>query len=172
VAGPDVPLIYSTYTGGGAVTVVKGYANLGLTQPMVVSYANISDPFIALIKNDLPKRLLGTALKGVAPELLSDAGERARVAYFTQSYERWRGGERADMLNLLALGMADTAESILSNVPDPGNAEAVKKYLEATPIKSFQTIRFSAQSHVGMGVGDVAIVEYRGTHWTKADRIQ
>ncbi|MDB5874193.1 MAG: ABC-type branched-chain amino acid transport system, substrate-binding protein [Ramlibacter sp.] len=172
VSGADVPLLYSTYTGGGAVTVVKGYANLGLTQPLVVSYANISDPFIALIKNDLPKRLLGTALKGVAPELLTDAGERERATYFTKSYEQWRGGERADMLNLLALGMADAAEAILRNVPDPANADAVKKYLESTPVKSFQTIRFSAQSHVGMNAGDVAIVEYRGNRWTKADPVR
>ncbi|MBI2771951.1 MAG: ABC transporter substrate-binding protein [Burkholderiales bacterium] len=172
VSGGEVPLLYSTYTGGGAVTVVKGYANLGLTQPLVVSYANISDPFIALIRNDLPKRLLGTALKGVAPELLTDAGERERVAYFTKSYEQWRGGERADMLNLLALGMADAAESILTNVADPSNADAVKKYLETTPIKSFQTIRFSPQSHVGMNAGDVAIVEYRGNRWTKADPVR
>jgi len=169
VAGADVPLLYSTYTGGGAVTVVKGYANLGLTQPLVVSYANISDPFIALIKDDLPRRLLGTALRAVAPELLTDAGERERVAYFNRSYEQWRGGERADMLNLLALGMADAAESILANVADPGDADAVKKYLEATPIKSFQTIRFSPQSHVGMNASDVAIVEYRGGRWTRAD---
>ncbi|MCJ0764899.1 ABC transporter substrate-binding protein [Variovorax terrae] len=171
VSGSDVPLLYSTYTGGGAVTVVKGYANLGLAQPLVVSYANISDPFVALIRSDLPKRLLGTALRGVAPELLSDAGERERTAYFTKSYEQWRG-ERADMLNLLALGMADAAESILTHVTDPANADAVKKYLETTPIKSFQTIRFSPQSHVGMNAGDVAIVEYRGNRWTRADPIR
>jgi len=171
VAGPDVTLIYSTYSGGGAVTVVKGYANLGLTQPIVVSYANISDPFLALIKNDLPQRLLGTALKAVDPETLTDPAERSRVAYFNKSYEQWRG-ERADMLNLLALGMADSAAAILNDVPDPSNAESVKKYLEATPVKSFQTIRFSPRSHVGMDANDIAIVEWRGTHWTKADPVK
>lgn len=171
VSGADIPLLYSTYTGGGAVTVVKGYANLGLTQPLVVSYANISDPFIALIRGDLPKRLLGTALKAVAPELLTDAAERERAAYFSRSYEQWRG-EKTDMLNLLALGMADAAEAVLTHVGDPANAESVKKYLEATPVKSFQTIRFSPTSHVGMNSGDVAIVEYRGNRWTKADPVR
>ncbi|MES2184595.1 MAG: ABC transporter substrate-binding protein [Pseudomonadota bacterium] len=171
VSGADIPLLYSTYTGGGAVTVVKGYANLGLTQPLIVSYANISDPFIGLIRNDLPRRLLGTALKAVVPELLDDAAERERVAYFTKSYEQWRG-EKADMLNLLALGMADAAEAVLTHVADPSNAESVKKYLENTPVKSFQTIRFSPASHVGMQSGDVAIVEYHGNRWAKADPVR
>lgn len=172
VAGPDVPLIYSTYTGGGAATVVKSYANLGLSQPLVVSYGNISDPFIALIRNDMPKRLLGTALKGIVPELLADAAERDRATHFAKSYEQWRGGEKIDMLNLAALGLADTVDAILRNVADPASAEAVKKYLHATPVKSFQTIRFAPDRHVGMDASDVAIVEYKGNRWVKADPVK
>jgi branched-chain amino acid transport system substrate-binding protein len=172
VAGPDVPLLYSTYTGGNAITVIKSYSNLGLPQPIVVSFGNISDPFIALMKNDMPKRLLGTALKAVAPELLTDTAERERTAYFSKSYAQFRGGERADMLNLVALGLVDTAESVLRNVQDPTNAESVKKYLESTPIKSFQTIRFSSQNHVGLGAGEIAILELKGDRWVKADPVK
>ena len=90
VAKADVPLIFSNYSGGGAATVVKSYHNLGLTQPLLVSYANVSDAFINLIKNDMPSRLLATGLKAVAPELLEDAGEKERTAYFGRGYRRGR----------------------------------------------------------------------------------
>ncbi|MCJ0764905.1 ABC transporter substrate-binding protein [Variovorax terrae] len=172
VAGPGAALIYSTYTGAGAATVVKSYANLGLTQPLIVSYANISDPFVALIKDDMPKRLLGVALKGVVPELLTDPAERQRSSYFIKSYEQARGGERADMINMIALGMVDVAESVLRNVADPANADEVKRYLESTPVKSFQTIRFSPHSHIGMGPSDVVVVELKGSRWVKADPLK
>jgi len=172
VAGSDTPLLYSTYTGGSAITVVKGYANLGLQQPLVVSFGNVSDPFIALMKNDMPKRLLATALKGVVPELLTDPAEHERTVHFSKSYAEFRGGEHADMMNLAALGLADIAESVLRNVDDPTNAESVKKYLETTPIKSFQTMHFSPKNHIGLGLDDIAITEYKGGRWVKADPVK
>jgi hypothetical protein len=139
---------------------------------LIVSYANISDPFVALIKDDMPQRLLGVALKGVVPELLTDPAERGRADFFIKSYAQTHGGERADMINLIALGMVDVAESVLRNVADPSNADDVKRYLESTPVKSFQTIRFSPQSHIGMGPGDVAVVELKGKRWGKADPLK
>lgn len=157
LAAADVPVIYSSYSGGAAAGVIKSYNNLGLTQPLIISYANISDAFVALIKNDLPERLLGTAVRAVDPSLL-DARERQRTEAFAKSYQAWRK-ENIDQLNLIALGMADVAAAVLRDVADPANAEAVRDYLHKTPIESFQTIRFSPQSHVGMNAGDVAIVE-------------
>ena len=59
----DAPLIFSNYSGGGAATVVKSYHNLGLTQPLLVSYANVSDAFINLIRNDMPARLEAVLLR-------------------------------------------------------------------------------------------------------------
>ena len=53
----DNPIIYSAYSGAGAATVVKSFNNLGLTIPFVLSNANLSDAFMALIKNDMPPRL-------------------------------------------------------------------------------------------------------------------
>src|SRR5712692_2382510 len=49
-AGKGAKAIFSAYSGGSAATVVKSYANLGLTQPLIVSYANVSDQFISLIR--------------------------------------------------------------------------------------------------------------------------
>ena len=118
----------------------------------------------------MPKRLLGTALKGMVPELLPPA-ERQRVEHFAKTYQGWKG-ERIDMLNLAALGLADTVEAILRQVADPSNAGSVKKFLESTPIPSFQTIRFSPQRHVGMDASDIAIVEYKNGAWAKADPIR
>jgi len=157
LASADVPVLYSSYSGGAASSVIKSYNNLGLTQPLIISYANISDAFVALIKNDLPDRLLGTAVRAVDPALL-DARERQRTEAFTKGYQAWRK-ERIDQLNLIALGMADVASAVLRDVADPTDAGAVREYLHKTPVESFQTIRFSPQSHVGMNADDVAIVE-------------
>ena len=66
VAGADIPLVYSSYSGAGAVTVVKSFKNLGLQQPLVVSYANISGAFADLVKDVKPPRLLGTAAASIA----------------------------------------------------------------------------------------------------------
>ena len=71
-----------------AVAVVKSYANLGLAQPLIVSYANVSDQFLSLIRNDQPaERLLATAVKATVPELLSDPMERQRTLSFATSYK-------------------------------------------------------------------------------------
>ena len=167
VAKNDVKVIYSTYTGAGAATVVKSYANLGLTQPLIVSYGNISDAFVALIKNDLPQRLLGTGVRGMVPELLPAGPGRDHVMYFAKSYQDWKG-ERIDQINLNALTLVDTAEQVLRNVSNPADAAAVKAYLEKTPIASFQMIRFTPQNHVGLSLGDIAMLELKGGRWVEA----
>src|SRR6185295_5557169 len=84
--GKGAKLVYSSYTGGGAITVVKGYKNLGLEQPLIVSYGNISDAFVNLIKDVKPARLLGTALSGIVPDTMKDAGEQTRARRFHEEY--------------------------------------------------------------------------------------
>ena len=129
IAGDDIKLVYSSYSGAGAVTVVKSYKNLGLQQPLIVSYANISQAFAALVKDVKPPRLLGTAAMAIVPDALKDPGEKARSKAFMAAYAK-RYSEPADMLNMLGKASMDVADAILRNVPDPGNAEAVKAYLE------------------------------------------
>ena len=167
VAGEGTKVIFSAYSGGSAAAVVKSYANLGLTQPLIVSYANISDQFIELIRNDMPERLLGTGVKATVPELLTDPAERERTQSFAASYKTLTG-TRIDQQSLMALGLADTAEAILRNVDHADDAVAMREFLHTTPVKSFQTIRFSPQSHVGMGTQDLAIVELKNGEWIKA----
>jgi branched-chain amino acid transport system substrate-binding protein len=171
IAKSGTKIIFSSYSGGSAAAVVKSYANLGLSQPLVVSYGNVSDQFLSLIKNDQPERLLGTAVRAIVPELLTDPGEKKRTLSFGESYKSF-AGTRVDQLNLIALGVADTAEAILRNVANPSDAKAVREFLHTTPIKSFQTIRFSPTSHVGMSTSDLAIVELKNGDWVKADPVK
>ncbi len=160
-------LIYSNYSGAGAAAVVKSYNNLGLEQPLLISYANISDPFIALIKNDMPTRLMGTAIRAVSPDLLNNATQRQHLLDFQSSYLDWKH-DKADSLTLQGLILADCAEAILRNVANPKDAAAVRKYLESTPVSSVQTIAFSPNSHIGMGPDGIAIVEWKGDRWVQA----
>jgi branched-chain amino acid transport system substrate-binding protein len=167
----DVKVVFSNYSGGGAAAVVKSYSNLGITQPLIVSYANISDAFVNVIKNDLPKRLLGTGLKAVAPEMLADATRRKHVEDFMASYKEMTK-DNADMLTLLGLTLADTADAVLRNVKNPSDAAAVRVYMESTPIPSVQMLHWSKSRHVGMTADDVSILEYKSGKWVKADPVQ
>jgi branched-chain amino acid transport system substrate-binding protein len=170
VAGSDVKLVYSAYTGGGAVTVVKSFKILGLPQPLMVSYGNISESFVALIKEVKPARLLGISVAALVPELLTDPGERQRAQSFLVSYAK-RYQERPDMINLLGKAEVDVAEAALRNVKNPADFPAVKKYLESTPIPSIQNQRFSPTNHVGLDTSNVIIIELKGDAWVKADPI-
>jgi branched-chain amino acid transport system substrate-binding protein len=165
------PLLYSAYSGGGAATVVKSFTNLGFTMPLVISNANLTDAFMALIKTDMPPRLLGLGLNSMVPEFVSDPGEKARIQYFKQSFEASRK-ESVDLLSHLGLMLADTANAVLANVPDPKNAAATKAYLEQARIKSVATIHFSPTSHVGLTAESVAVLEYKKDHWAKADPLK
>jgi branched-chain amino acid transport system substrate-binding protein len=171
VVTPGVKVIYSNYSGGGAATVVKSFANLGLTQPLIVNYANLSDAFIKVIKNDMPKRLLGTGLRALSPELLPDTGRRARVENFMASYKELMN-DNVDMLTLTGLTLADTADAVLKNVGNPKDADAVRTYLETHPVESVEEIRWSKDRHVGMTDKDIALLEYKGGRWVKADPAQ
>ena len=170
VAGSDIKVVYSSYTGGGAITVVKSFKNLGLQQPLIVSYGNISAAFVQLVKDVKPSRLLGTSAAAIVPDLVADAGDRERARMFLAQYEK-RYSERADMINLLGKAAADVAEAILKT-PDPADFPAVKKYLESTPIPSVHTQRFSPTNHVGLDASSVIIVELKDGAWVKADPVK
>jgi branched-chain amino acid transport system substrate-binding protein len=167
IAGDDIKLVYSSYSGAGAVTVVKSYKNLGLQQPLIVSYANISQAFAALVKDVKPPRLLGTAAMAIVPDALKDPGEKARSKAFMAAYAK-RYSEPADMLNMLGKASMDVADAILRNVPDPGNAEAVKAYLESHVVESVLNQRFSPKTHVGVDASSVIIVELKDGAWVPA----
>jgi branched-chain amino acid transport system substrate-binding protein len=171
VVKPDVKVVFSNYSGGGAATVVKSFSNLGLTQPLVVSYANLSDSFIQVIKDDMPKRLLGTGVKAVSPDLLEDPARRKHVEDLIASYSTMMK-DKVDMATLLGSTLSDTADAILRNVDNPNDAQAVRTYLETNVIHSIQDLHWSKERHVGMSAKDVAILEYENGKWVKADPIR
>ncbi|HZT51155.1 MAG TPA: hypothetical protein VFA22_04440, partial [Stellaceae bacterium] len=163
--------LYSSYSGGGAVTVVKSFTNLGLTIPLVVNNANATDAFISVVKNDMPPRLLSIGLRSMVPQDVADPKTRDRIAYFEKSYLAWKH-EPDDQLNQLGLLLADIADAVLRGVADPADPKAVKAFLEATPIESVQTVHYSAQSHIGLRTDNVVVVEYKDGHWSKADPLK
>jgi branched-chain amino acid transport system substrate-binding protein len=167
----DNPIIYSAYSGAGAATVIKSFNNLGLTIPFVLSNANLSDAFMALIKNDMPPRLLGLGLNFMLPELVEDPDARSHLEKFKAAFQEAKK-EPPSLLALMGVTLADTAESVLRNVDNTSDAAAVKRYLESTPIKSIAAIRFTPESHVGAGANTVSVVEYKNGHWTRADPLK
>ncbi|HUC50090.1 MAG TPA: ABC transporter substrate-binding protein [Xanthobacteraceae bacterium] len=161
------PLLYSAYSGGGAAAVVKSFTNLGMTMPLVISNANLTESFMALIRNDMPPRLLGLGLNSMVPESVKDPDEKARIEHFEKAYEAARK-EPVDLLSTLGLMLADTADAVVRNVADPKNAAATKSFLESARIKSIAPIHFTPSSHVGLSADSVAVLEYKQGHWTEA----
>jgi len=171
VAGSDSKLVFSSYSGGGAATVVKSFSNLGLQQPLVVSYANLSAPFIATVKDMMPQRLLATGIAAIVPSEHRDAGAKERSLAFAKAYqEKYR--ETPDMLNYAGKLTVDTLEAILLNVNKPEDASAVRDYLQSNAIKSVHTLQFTKASNVGLSENDIVIVEWKKGAWVKADPIK
>jgi hypothetical protein len=148
--------------------VVKSFANLGLEQPLLLSYGNVSSPFVEVIKDVRPKLILAVALKSIDPSSLSDPEEIANTQSFFKAYSA-KYGEAADMINLNAKLNVDTIAAILASVKNPADAQAVKTFLESNPIKSVQTLRFSPTNHIGLGRDALTIVELDGKKWIKTD---
>lgn len=171
VAGPDVPVVYVSYSGGGAATVVKSYKNLGLQKPMIVSYGNVSNAFVQLIKDVMPPRLLAVGVVGLAPELLKDPDQQKRVKEFMEAYRK-RYGEPVDQLSLNARAELDVVETILRHAPNPYDFPAVKQFLETTPMEGTRFKGFSPSRHIGPGPADIMIVEWKNGRWTKADPVR
>jgi branched-chain amino acid transport system substrate-binding protein len=168
VASDDVGLVYSSYSGGGAITVVKGFQNLGLKQPLIVSYANISDSFVQLVKDVKPSRLLGAAAASIVPEILKDPGERARSKAFMEDYTK-KYSEPADMINVMGRAETDVADAVLRRTPYPTDFPAVKKWLETNVVESVHNQKFSPTTHVGVDASSVVIVELKNNTWVPAD---
>lgn len=171
VAGSDTKIVYSSYSGAGAATVVKSFTNLGLKQPLIVSYANLSQAFIDVVKDFLPARLMGTGVKSLVPATMSDPVLRQRAEKFIAAY-RAKYNEPADMINILGKFDADVAEAMLTNLDNPADINAAKKFLESTTIESLHRIRFTPKSHVGLGTDDVLIAEFKKGEWQAADPVR
>jgi ABC-type branched-subunit amino acid transport system substrate-binding protein len=171
VASDDVGLVYSSYSGAGAITVVKSFQNLGLKQPLIVSYANISDAFVQLVKDIKPSRLLGSAVASVVPDTLKDPGERARSKAFIEAYTK-KYSEAADMINVNGRAETDVADAILRKTPNPADYPAVKKWLETNVVESVYNLKFSPVNHVGADAANVVIVELKNNTWVPADPVK
>jgi branched-chain amino acid transport system substrate-binding protein len=171
VAGGDTKVVYSSYSGAGAATVVKSFTNLGLKQPLIVSYANLSQAFIDVVKDVLPPRLMGTGVRALVPTSISDPVLQARAEKFIAAY-RAKYNEPADMINILGKFDVDVAEALLTNVEKPSDIRAAKEYLETHLIESLHRIRFTPQSHVGLSTDDVIIAEFKKSEWQVADPIR
>ena len=169
VASDDVGLVYSSYSGGGAITVVKSFQNLGLKQPLIVSYANISDSFVQLVKDVKPSRLLGAAAASIVPDTLKDPGERARSKAFMEAYTK-KYSEPADMINVNGPGRDGRRGCrFCVRLRIPTDFPAVKKWLETNVVESVHNQKFSPTTHVGVDASSVVIVELKNNTWVPAD---
>lgn len=171
VASEDIRVIFSSYSGAGGAVAVKSYHNLGLKQPLIVSYANLSAAFVNVVRDTLPPRLLGTSIAALVPDLVKDPGSRERSIAFAKAYQAIYG-ERPDMINYLGKLNVDTADAVLQNVKNPADVKAVKQFLESASIPSVHTIRFAKDRHVGLDESDLVIVELKNGTWVKAGPIE
>ena len=169
VAGSDVKLVYSSYSGAGAITVVKSFKNLGLQQPLIVSYGNISEAFVAARQGrEAAAPARHQRRRRSCPTLLTDPGERERSQGVPRRVrEALSGARRHDQPARQGGGRRRRGDP--AQRQDPTDFAAVKKFLESTPIESVQNQRFSPTNHVGLDASAVIIVELKDDGWVKAD---
>lgn len=170
VAGKHIKIILSSYAGARAAIVVKSYHNLGLKQPLIVSAASLSNPFIHLIRHTLPRRLLGPSVRALVPSLVRDKGSRQRAFAFAKAY-RAMYHQPIDFMNILAKLNVDTVTAMLEHVKNPADVNADKRYLESATIPSIQRIRFTKMRHHGLKDSDVIMVQLKNGGWIKAPPI-
>jgi branched-chain amino acid transport system substrate-binding protein len=170
VTADSPPLLYVSYTGGGAAVTVKSFNNIGLKQTVLLSYGNVSSAFVQVIKDVMPEKVVAIALKSIDPSALTDPTEKQKTDAFLKAYSA-KFNENADMISLNGKLNVDTAYAALSGVSDLGNADAMKALLESKPIESVQTLRFSSQNHIGLGEDALAIVNLKNARWTNAKSV-
>lgn len=158
-----VDMLYASYSGAGAATVVQAYKNLGLDIPFVISSANTSREFMDLVKPYLPDPFYGIPSPGAAvPEALDDP-ERAEEIFlaFEEQFDH-----RPDPLEVTGIYVGDVAEAVLRELGDDFEPAEAAEALKAMTVESLTDVRFDHFPGLNVGFGyQPHVYEWFGDRW-------
>ena len=125
---------------------------------------------MALIKNDMPPRLLGLGLNFMLPELVVDPDERARLEKFRTAFQAAQK-QPPSLLALMGVTLADTAEAVSRNVDDTHDPAVVKKFLNSRQSRASRRSGSRPKATSVPAPARSPLSDKNG-HWTKADPIK
>lgn len=162
-----VDLLYASYSGAGAATVVQAYKNLGLDLPFVISSANTSREFMDLVQPYLPDPFYGIPSPGAAvPEAL-DASEVAEEVFlaFEEQFDH-----RPDPLEVTGIYVGDVAEAVLRELGDDFEPSQAAETLKGMTVESLTTITFDEYDGLNVGFGyEPQVYQWVGDRWGLPD---
>jgi branched-chain amino acid transport system substrate-binding protein len=161
-----VGLIYVSYSGAGAATVVQAYSRLGLTVPFVLNSASVTNELLSVISSSRPDNVLHLNQVGaLVPEML-DQAQREPVDAFLKSYEEATGSP-SDGVSIQMQYVGDVAAAALEAgvSEDP---EAAAKELASGTIESLTDITFDTPDgkHYSEGLQPSLISSTPAGKWT------
>lgn len=161
-----VGLIYVSYSGAGAATVVQAYSRLGLDVPFVLNSASVTNELLSVISSSRPDNVLHLNQVGaLVPEML-DQAQRAPVEAFLQAYEEATGSP-ADGVSIQMQYVGDVAAAALeAGVSE--DTEAAAKELASGTIESLTEISFDTPDgkHYSEGLQPSLISSNPEGQWT------
>lgn len=140
-----VQLIYVSYSGAGSATVVQAYSKLGLTMPLVLNSASVTNELLRVIEDDRPKSVLHLSqIAALVPGLLQEQKFRDRAQTLLDRYQKGTG-ENADGVSILMHYTGDVAAVALAagGADDP---EAGARGIQSETIESVTDIKFDAST--------------------------
>jgi branched-chain amino acid transport system substrate-binding protein len=159
-----VGLVYVSYSGAGAATVVQAYSNLGLNFPIVLNSASVSNAFLEVIAPYRPDQVLHLSQLGaIVPELLDESS--AAVDYIAQFEAEY--GDHPDAVALVTEYTADTAGAVLAAV-GTDDVDAARTFLETATIESITPIDFNPDDELNVvkGMQPAVVASTRDGEWT------
>lgn len=164
----DVGLVALSFSGSGAVSVVRGYANLGLDVPLILNSANVAENFLQLIEGFRPERLFGAPQVPTLDATALEAPFSTRTQDFDEAHME-RFGERPDHLTYTGRFAGDIVGTALTEVGSDAGPEAWAEYLRDATIESL--VDFSYDSSTDTNVPQdwgLYIVERVEDNWVRA----
>lgn len=157
-------LLAISYSGAGAVTAVRAYANLGLDIPIVLNSANVTDDFVALLGDEVPAALYGAPTAVIDAETAPDPF-RTRILEYQEEYEAVHGME-PDSLAGTGRYTADIVGAALEAAgPDATGAE-MAEWLSQSTVESLTDISYG-EMDLNVPVGfDLRLVLWVDDTWS------
>lgn len=161
-----VGLIYVSYSGAGAATVVQAYSRLGMTVPLVLNSASVTNELLSVISSSRPENVLHLNQVGALVPAVLDEGQRDRPQAFLDAYKK-ATGEAADGVSTQMQYVGDvTAAALNAGVAD--DPEGAAKKISSGTIESLTDITFDTPEgkHYSEGLHPTLISSTRAGQWT------
>lgn len=160
-------LLYVSYSGAGAATVVQAYSRLGLKVPLVLNSASVTNELLSVISASRPDNVLHLNQVGALVPAALPEDQRERPQAFLDDYKKTTG-HPADGVSIQMQYVADVAAAAIKAGAADDPMGAAKKISKGT-IESLTDVTFDTPDgkHYTDGLAPALISSTTSGQWTK-----